>query len=278
MNTKEKLQAKIQRTVRRVKAERPMVGSITNTVTINFVANAQLACGGSAAMVYLPDEAEFLAGAAAATYINVGTLEPIYAETLPRVAAFLHTAGKPWVLDPVAIGIGQLRTEFLLSCKEYKPDIIRGNASEIIALAGLWQLEGGGARSKVQGVDSSEEVSEAKDAAIALARHTGGAVAVSGATDLVTDGKIVCYSYGGSHFMEKVTGCGCSLGGVCGVYLTAADPLIGALTATQIYNWAGTKAQAEAQGPAGFQMHFIDALYQAGPEDVAGNKFEVEEV
>jgi hypothetical protein len=29
-------------------------------VTINFVANAQLAVGGSAAMVYLPDEAQFL--------------------------------------------------------------------------------------------------------------------------------------------------------------------------------------------------------------------------
>ena len=56
---------------------------ITNSVTINFVANAQLAVGGSAAMVYLPDEGEFLANAGGATYINVGTLMPIYEKTLP---------------------------------------------------------------------------------------------------------------------------------------------------------------------------------------------------
>jgi hydroxyethylthiazole kinase len=69
-----------------------MVGSITNTVTINFVANAQLAVGGSAAMVYLPDEGELLAQAGGATYINVGTLLPIYEQTLPQVAKVLHQA------------------------------------------------------------------------------------------------------------------------------------------------------------------------------------------
>src|SRR5690606_12253078 len=120
--------------------------------------NAQLAVGGSAAMVYLPDEGEFLAKAAGATYINVGTLLPVYEETLPHVAEVLHNTDKPWVLDPVAIGIGSLRTKLLQRFKEYKPDVIRGNASEIIALAGLWELDGGTAVSKVRGVDSTDSV------------------------------------------------------------------------------------------------------------------------
>ena len=46
----------------------------------------------------------------------------------------------------------------------------------------------------------------AKAAAIELAKYTGGAVAVSGETDLVTDGSIIAFSHGGSHFMEKITG------------------------------------------------------------------------
>ena len=148
--TKEEIKDEIIQAVETVRRRNPMVGSITNTVTINFVANAQLAVGGSAAMVYLPDEGEFLAKAGGATYINVGTLLPIYEETLPLVAKVLHETGKPWVLDPVAIGVGSLRTQLLQRFKEYTPSVIRGNASEIIALAGLWELDGGTAVSKVR--------------------------------------------------------------------------------------------------------------------------------
>ncbi len=140
MTNKTEIQKQIVKAVETVKQTNPMAGSITNTVTINFVANAQLAVGGSAAMVYLPDEAEALALAGGAFYINVGTLFPIYEQTLPRAAKVLHEAGKPWVLDPVAIGIGSLRTNLLKQFREFKPSIIRGNASEIIALAGLWEL------------------------------------------------------------------------------------------------------------------------------------------
>lgn len=63
MATKQEIQNEIIQAVETVKKANPMAGSITNTVTINFVANAQLAVGGSAAMVYLPDEAEFMAKA-----------------------------------------------------------------------------------------------------------------------------------------------------------------------------------------------------------------------
>jgi hydroxyethylthiazole kinase len=276
--TKVEIQNQIIQAVETVKRTNPMVGSITNTVTINFVANAQLAVGGSAAMVYLPDEGEFLAKAGGATYINVGTLLPIYEETLPHVAKVLHETGKPWVLDPVAVGVGALRTRLLRGFKEYKPSVIRGNASEIIALAGLWELDGGTAVSKVRGVDSTDSVHAARAAAVSLAKWTGGAVAVSGETDLITDGSIVAFSYGGSHFMEKITGSGCSLGGVVAVYATAASPFIAALTATAVYNLAGTRAEKQAHGTGSFQVQFLDELYKASAADIANNLFEIEEV
>jgi hydroxyethylthiazole kinase len=276
--TKEEIQNRIIQAVETVRRTNPMVGSITNTVTINFVANAQLAVGGSAAMVYLPDEGEFLAKAGGATYINVGTLLPIYEQTLPHVAKVLHDIGKPWVLDPVAVGIGLLRTRLLQRFKEYRPDVIRGNASEIIALAGLWELDGGTVRSKVRGVDSTDAVDAAKTAAVALAKWTGGAVAVSGETDLITDGSVIAFSHGGSHFMQKITGSGCSLGGVAAVYATAASPLIAALTATAVYNVAGKRAEKRMDGPGSFQMRFLDELYQASAADIANNPFDIEEV
>lgn len=275
---KEQIKGKIRAAVEAVKGNNPMAGSITNTVTINLVANAQLAVGGSAAMVYLPDEGEFLAKAGGAMYMNVGTLFPIYEETLPRAAKALHLAGKPWVLDPVAIGIGELRTKLLHSFKEYKPGIIRGNASEIIALAGLWNLSGGTEISKVRGVDSTDSVAAAKMAAIALAKWTGGAVAVSGEIDLITDGSLVAFSQGGSPFFERITGAGCSLGGVMAVYLSEASPFIAALTGAAVYNFAGRIAQGKVDGPGHFQTQFLDELYKATAKEIADNPFDIEEV
>lgn len=263
--------------VRTVKRTNPMAPSLTNTVTVNFVANAQIAVGGSAAMFYLPDEGEALGSLGGATYFNMGTLLPIYDQTVPRTLEALRNAGKPWVLDPVAVGIGELRTKLLTQMKSYKPDIIRGNASEIIALAGLWKLEGGSETTNARGVDSTDTVNAAKRAAAALARWTGGAVSVSGTDDYVTDGSLGAVSHGGSHFMEKITGSGCSLGGVCAVYLCASSPFTAAMTAVSVYNLAGRLAGRRTAGPGSFPPAFLDELYLAEPEEIAGNPFELEE-
>ncbi len=252
--------AEVTSAVKNVRKQNPLAPSITNTVTINFVANAQLAVGGSAAMVYLPDEGEAMAHASKSLYINMGTQFPCYEETLPRTAKALFENGSSWVLDPVGIGIGSLREKILLGFKEFKPKIIRANASEVIALASLWGLTEK-KESTVRGVDSTDEVLSAKDAAIALAKHTGGAVAVSGKTDLVTDGKEIVLCHGGSEFLPMVTGAGCSLGGVCAVYACVASPFVAALTATIAYNEASLEAEKLSSGPGSFQANFLDQLY-----------------
>ena len=278
MIEQKQLEASIAKAAADVRANNPLAGSITNTVTIDFVANAQLAVGGSAAMVYLPDEGETLVAAGGAVYLNMGTLFPIYEETIPRTAAAAQAAGKPWVLDPVGIGIGSLRTKLLSELKQHKPAIVRGNASEIIALAGLWGLEGEAANlSRVRGVDTTDTVDAARAAAVALARYTGGAVVVSGEVDLITDGTTVAKSHGGSPLMSKITGCGCSQGGVLAVYACAADPFTAAVCGTAVYNVAGTRAAAVADAPASFKVAFIDELYRATAQDIADNRLELEE-
>ena len=272
------IKKQIIKAVEEVKQTNPMAGSITNSVTINFVANAQLAVGGSAAMVYLPDEGVFLAQACGASYINVGTLLPIYEKSLPLMAKTLYDNKKAWVLDPVAVGIGEMRTQLLQTFKKYKPSIIRGNASEIIALAGLWELEGGTELSKVRGVDTTDEVRSAIPAAISLARWTNGAVAVSGQIDLITDGSQVAFSTGGSYLMTRITGAGCALGGVMAVYSAVASPFVAALAGTAVFNLAGKRAESKVEGPGSFQAVFLDELYKASGVEIADNEFTLEEV
>ena len=100
---------------------------------------------------------------------------------------------------------------------------------------------------------------------------------VSGETDLVTDGTTVAKSHGGSPLMSKITGCGCSQGGVLAVYACVADPFTAAVCGTAVYNLAGTRAAAVADAPASFKVAFIDELYRATAADVAGNPLELEE-
>lgn len=266
----QEISAAIAQAVNEVHEKNPMAPSITNTVTQDFVANAQLAVGGSAAMLYLADECESIAKIAPAFYINMGTAMPFYAETLPKTARALQANQTPWVLDPVGIGLSSLRTDILKQFKEFKPTIIRGNASEIIALAKLWGLieDTGG---QVRGVDSTEKVSSAKAAALALAKFTGGAVAVSGEEDFVTDGKEEILCAGGSVLSTKITGSGCALGGVMAIYLTVTNPFIAALTATTMFNLAGTKAAATVEAPASFKVNFLDNLYKLTADEVANN-------
>lgn len=272
------LRKKIRAAVDDARAKNPMAPSVTNTVTQDFVANAQLAVGGSAAMLYLPDECEAIASIAPAVYINMGTALPFYAETFPRMIRALAANKTPWVLDPVGIGMSALRTELLRQMKQFPPTIIRGNASEIIAVARLWNLIDAQSIGNVRGVDSTDEVGSARSAAIVLADYIKGAVAVSGPEDLITDGRSIAYSAGGSPLMTKITGGGCSLGGVMAVYLAVTDPFTAAVTATAAYNAAGMFAESNTTAPASFKVAFIDALYENSAAIVAENALRLEEV
>lgn len=162
--TQPSLHEQIADAVRTVRETTPLAQSFTNFVTINLVANAQLAAGGAAAMSFLPDDIIDTATISGADYINVGTLLPFYKDALPQVARAFHNTGHPWVLDPVAAGIGETRTAILQSFKRYPPTVIRGNASEIIALDAMWGLNEESATataSKPAGVESVDDVESA---------------------------------------------------------------------------------------------------------------------
>jgi hydroxyethylthiazole kinase len=231
----------------------PLVHCLTNTVVQTLTANALLAVGAAPAMVDEPAEAEGFAAVASAVLVNVGTVNQRTAEAMRLAAASATRAGTPWVLDPVAVGALAYRTGLAAELLAARPAVVRGNASEVMALAGA----GSGGR----GVDSTAKVDDALDAAVALARRTGGVVAVSGEVDVVTDGSRTVRVGGGSVLLTRTTGAGCALGALVAAYVAVTDdPLTGAVAAHVHVALAAEAAASAGPGPGTFAPLWLDAL------------------
>jgi hydroxyethylthiazole kinase len=231
----------------------PLVHCLTNTVVQTITANALLAVGAAPAMVDAPEEAGEFAAIASAVLVNVGTVHARTAEAMRLAARAATDAGRPWVLDPVAVGGLAYRTGLARDLLAERPTVVRGNASEVLALAGA----GAGGR----GVDSTAGAEEAAEAAAELARRTGGVVAVSGAVDVVTDGTRTVRVGGGSELLTRTTGAGCALGAVVAAYLAVTgDPLTAAVAAHAHVALAAEVAADLADGPGTFTVQWIDAL------------------
>jgi hydroxyethylthiazole kinase len=171
-------------------------------------------------------------------------------------------AGTPWVLDPVAIGALPVRTALAHKLVSLRPTIVRGNASEIIALAG----DGGGGR----GVDSADSVDAALPAAESVAHAAGAVVAVSGPVDLVTDGRQVARIANGHEVLTRVTGGGCALGAVMAAFAACTEePFEATVAAVTVYTVAAEIAAARTAMPGSFAVGFLDALAAVEPGDIA---------
>lgn len=236
-----------------MRANPPLVQCITNYVAMNIAANVLLAAGASPAMVHAQEEAGEFAPIAGALTINIGTLSPSWIEGMQAAAIAANAAGKPWVLDPVAHYATAFRRQAVARLLDLRPTVIRGNASEIIALAG--------GASRGQGVDSRDPVEQAEGSAVDLAKHYGAVVAVTGVVDFVTDGTRLARIEGGSALMPQVTALGCSLTCLVGAFVAAAsDPFEATIAALATFAVAGEIAADGANGPGSFSWRFLDAL------------------
>ena len=250
-------------------AERsPLVHCLTNIVVAGFTANVLLAIGASPAMVENAEEAGPFATVASAVLVNLGTLSAEREAAMRAAAAGAMAAGRPWVLDPVAVGALEHRTHLAVELLDHRPSIIRGNASEILSLAGV---AGTGGR----GVDATASSHEAVAPAASLAGARGTVVAVSGEVDYITDGHRVLEVPGGHPLMARVTGVGCALGALMAAFAGAgAAPLEAAAGASALLATAGERAAAGQVGPGTFAVRLLDELDRlvagAGAEATSG--------
>ncbi len=248
-----------------VRASVPLIHNITNYVTVNDVANALLACGGSPIMSDDQREVEEITAICGGLNINIGTLNQ---NTIPsmflagkRAAELSH----PILLDPVGAGASGLRTETALRLVQELPlTCIRGNISEIKTL-----MHGSGS---TQGVDADvadavteETLDDTVRALKRMAGELGCIIAVTGAIDLVAD-RDACYVIrNGRPEMGKITGTGCQLSGIMTAYLTAnPDQLLKAAAAAVCLMGAageiGWEMMRPGEGNSSYRNHIIDAV------------------
>jgi hydroxyethylthiazole kinase len=239
----------------------PLVQCLTNTVVANFTANVLLAIGAAPAMVDIPDEAGPFTALASGMLINLGTPTHEQRTAMVEAASAARATTTPWVLDPVAVGALPVRTQLAAQLVADSPTVVRGNASEILALDGA----GAGGR----GVDSQDWVDDAAPAATRIAQQTGGVVAVSGPVDFITDGTREAKLSNGSVLLTRITGGGCALGAVMAAFVaTVDDPFIATAAAVSTYNVAAELAAEKAAGPGTFSPAFIDALANLRADDL----------
>jgi hydroxyethylthiazole kinase len=248
-------------TLRRLRAEKPLVHQITNYVVMNETANATLALGGLPVMAHAPQEVEEMVGLAGALVINIGTLSDHWIEAMLLAGSAANERGTPVVLDPVGAGATRYRTDTarrLLDAVDVA--VLRGNAGEIATLVGI--------DAEVRGVESIGDAGNPTELAREAARTLGPVAAVTGAVDHVSDGERVIAVANGDPLLGTVSGTGCMSTAITGCFLAAkpADALGAAAEALVAFGVAGEDAAREARGPGSFHAALYDALYNLEPD------------
>lgn len=234
---------------------RPLVLNITNIVVTNITANVLLAVGASPAMAVSADEIEELTSFAGSLVLNMGTPSSSQIKTMEIAARKAMELGTPVVLDPVGAGASRIRTDTPLRFLEKGwIDVLRGNASEIMAL--------GGSADKPKGVDSLHGSDQAVEAAFALSQKYKCVVCVSGEKDIIVSETEMIKIANGHPMMTLVTGMGCSSTCVVAAFSAVEkDYLKAAAMGMAVMGICGEEAAKNAKGPGSLETDFLDLLY-----------------
>ncbi|WP_029903421.1 hydroxyethylthiazole kinase [Prevotella sp. 10(H)] len=248
-----------------VRSKSPLIHNITNYVVMNNTANGLLAVGASPVMAHSLEEVAEMASIASALVINIGTLEPQWVEAMLIAGKTALAKGTPVVFDPVGAGATKYRTKV---CKriieECLPSVIRGNASEIMALCD--------ANVQTKGVDSTDSSDTALGSAKALAKQTRAVVVVSGQTDYITDGINTQTVENGNPMMARVTGMGCTATAVVAAFMAINPDIMQAAThGMAVMGIAGEIAARRSSGNGSMQVNFLDELYNLNEETIRTN-------
>jgi hydroxyethylthiazole kinase len=248
--------------IERIRAEGPLIHNITNYVVMNTTANALLAIGASPVMAHAEEEVAEMSAMARALVINIGTLSAPWIAAMFKAGEAARRNARPIILDPVGAGATTFRTATarrLLG--ELRPAIVRGNASEIRALAYDER--------STRGVDSACDPEDAAQAADALCARYGCVVTTSGAVDLISSGGTTARVFNGHALMPRVTGMGCTASALTGAF-AAVNPSAreAAVNAMAVMGIAGELAAEQARGPGTFLDEFLDALYRLDESDI----------
>ena len=247
----------------RVRMKRPLVHHITNYVTVNDCANITIATGAAPVMADAVEEVCEMVTCAGALVLNIGTLNKGQIESMLLAGGMANDRQIPVILDPVGAGATCYRTKSAQRLlDELKITILKGNAGEIGILAG--------AEAHVKGVDSHGVTGNLEKIARNFAKRAGMTIVVSGATDIVTNGRRILLVENGHPMMGGISGTGCMAASVIGAFVSVTDdPVIASAAALAAFGLAGEKAAAFARGPGSFKTALFDEMAALKPGDLA---------
>lgn len=233
----------------------PLVHNITNYVVMNNTANALLAVGASPIMAHAVEEIEDIVSISSSLVINMGTLSAKWIDAMILAATKAKELNKPFVFDPVGVGASKFRTETAQKIiSAATPNVIRGNASEIMALAQI--------TNSTKGVDSTINSKVAVIAAQKLSQELNNTIVISGAKDYIITNNQISEVSDGSPMMAKVTGMGCTATSIIGACIAVESNChMASIIAMEIMGKAGNMSEIASTGPGSFQMNFLDSLY-----------------
>ncbi|NHI90959.1 MAG: hydroxyethylthiazole kinase [Candidatus Lokiarchaeota archaeon] len=243
-----------------IREKKPLIHNITNFVVMNHSANVLLALGASPVMAHSLNEVEDMVSFASALVLNIGTLEPIWIESMVKAG---KKAKCPIILDPVGSGATNYRTESTKKIlNEVKVSVLRGNASEIMSLMTFEKT--------TKGVDSIHSVDDTLEIVEKISKkYNGLVIAVSGIEDLITDGVKSIRCANGHPMMTLVTGLGCGLTATVGAFCAVQkDFVLASAEAHGFYGVCGELAAEKAKYPGTFGTEFLNALYYCGEKEL----------
>jgi len=248
-----------------IRERKPLVHQITNYVVMNETANATLAIGALPVMAHAVEEVEEMASAAGALVLNIGTLSRHWIEAMLLAGKAANAARVPVVLDPVGVGATRLRTDTARRIlDEVDVAVLRGNAAEVAALAGL--------ESEIRGVEAVGAEGEGSQIARAAARGLGVVASVTGPVDHVSDGNRTLAVTNGDPLLATITGSGCMSSTLTGCFVAVRPESLAEAAAFGLaaFGVAGEDAARGAEGPGTFHARLYDALYALTPEALDG--------
>ena len=242
--------------ISRIRDEKPLILNITNAVTMDFIANGLLSLGASPIMSQAEEELDDLIRISSAVVINIGTLNESFIQLATRTMQIANQLDKPIIFDPVGAGASRYRTDttMKLLCKN-KVAIIRGNAGEILAIAGE--------AAATKGVDSIAKSDAVIDQAKKVSSEFSATILMSGKTDVVIENNQLELFDRGSDLMPTITGSGCLLTAVVAAFhAVEKNRFLAASTAAVFYGVCGEIAATCSSHPGSLKPVFIDALKQ----------------
>ena len=251
-----------------IRQRQPLIHCITHPIAMNDCANLVLAAGARPIMASHPDEVAEITASADVLAVNLGNITAVRMEAMKRAAAAACSAGKPILIDLTGVACSRLRENFARQfIAAYKPAVIKGNISEIRLLCGL-PAHASGVDAGAEDHFSAADCSVLETALKTYASRQTAVVFASGAVDLIADDDRVIYACNGTPRLTEITGTGCMLGVLAGVYLAAAAPVDAAALAAMTMGLAGEYAAGCSAGPGSFHTALFDAMALLTDADV----------